>query len=131
MNLDYDLPPACTPKVRFRCRPAAWAAAILLGSMSIAQPVRGQVNPDGVEFQVNQYTTGQQVLPSVAHLLDQWFVAVWSGDGPDGSGGGIIGRRFSADGSQVRPEFIANTYTTGSQTQPVVGAADAGRFVVV
>jgi len=131
MNLDYDLADTRTIEVRSRCRPAAWAAAILLGSLSIVPTARGQVDPDGAEFQVNQHTTGQQVLPSVAHSLDQWFVAVWSSDGTDGSGSGIVGRRFDADGSVFRREFTVNTYTTGSQTQSVVGAADAGQFVVV
>jgi len=131
MNPHYDRPHTRTMKVRFRSRPTAWAAAILVGSMSIAPPASGQVDPDGTEFQVNQHTSGQQVLPSVAHSANQWFVAVWSSDGTDGAGSGIVGRRFSANGSQLRPEFTVNTYTTGSQTQPVVGAGDAGQFVVV
>jgi hypothetical protein len=53
----------------------------------------------GTQFQVNAYTTGYQVYPSVAAAPDGDFVVVWSNvdtsSGSDASGYSIQGQRFS------------------------------------
>jgi len=131
MILDRHRHRVCSLDDRRRPRRAAWLMGVLLCSASHVQTARAQIDPNGEEFQVNDHTTGQQVLPSVAHTGDSKFVVVWSSDGPDGSTTGIVGRRSNDDGTVLRREFIANTYTTGAQTQPVVGADASGRFVVV
>lgn len=131
MNLDRHHPLARTNDVRRCSRGAAWAVGVLLCATSAVPIARAQIDPEGDEFQVNEHTTGQQVLPSVAHLADQRFVVVWASDGPDGSASGIVGRRSNDDGTQLRREFLVNTYTTDSQTQPVVGSDATGHFVVV
>jgi hypothetical protein len=96
-----------------------------------ASSAYAQIDPAGDEFSVNTYTTGQQVLPAVTHTADGKFVAVWTSYGPDGSAGGVVGRRFDADGTRLGQEFSVNTFTTGAQTQAAVGADDGGRYVVV
>ena len=108
---------------------ASWTLALLV--VLSASRAFAQIAPAGNEFRVNTYTTGQQVLPSVTHTIDGRFVAVWTSYGPDGSVGGVVGRRFDADGTKLGQEFLANTYTTGAQTQPSVGADDNGHYVVV
>jgi hypothetical protein len=91
----------------------------------------------GTEFQVNTYTTGDQVGPAVAADPSGNFVVVWQsgtyygGPGQDGSGGGVFGQRFSPSGVPLGGEFQVNTYTTGSQGAPAVGTDPAGNFVVV
>ncbi|HET9063536.1 MAG TPA: hypothetical protein VFO62_09635, partial [Candidatus Binatia bacterium] len=131
MNLDRKRHLARTIDICRRSRGAAWTMSFLLCSASVAPLARAQIDPDGNEFQVNDYTTGQQVLPSVIHIGNRKFVIVWSSFGADGSADGIVGRRSNDDGTQLRREFLINTYTTGGQTQPVVGGNNTGRFVVV
>ncbi len=53
----------------------------------------------GEEFLVNSYTQGMQDLPSVTALTDGGFVIVWESEGQDGSGWGIYGQRYNADGT--------------------------------
>jgi hypothetical protein len=82
----------------------------------------------GIEFQVNSYTSGIQTNPAVASDLDGNFVVVWMG--PDGSGRGIFGQRYDLSGTAQGGEFRVNTFTTAEQLSPRVSADDHG-FVVV
>lgn len=88
--------------------------------------------PQGAQFQVNTYTTGDQRDPdiSVGSILGR--ITVWDsrGEGGDGSGTGIRGRKFDAPGIPAN-EFQVNTYTTGDQLNPKVAVAPDGSFVVV
>jgi hypothetical protein len=111
-------------------RAGSVACTALLVALS-APAVDAQIDPAGDEFPVNTYTTGQQILPSVTHTKDGNFVVVWGSYGPDESSGAVVGRRFDADGNKLGQEFLVNTYTTGAQTQPAVGADANGRYVVV
>ncbi len=85
----------------------------------------------GPEFQVNTYTTGFQVVPSVAADTAGNFVVVWQSSGQDGSDYGVFGQRFNSSGAKTGPEFQINTYTTGFQDLPSVAADSAGNFIVV
>jgi hypothetical protein len=94
--------------------------------------------PQGTEFQINSYTTGNQSFPSVASDANGGFVVVWSsaplfGDGPgqDGSGYGVFGQLFNASGVPQGSEFQVNSYTTGTQWVPSVASDANGNFVVV
>jgi hypothetical protein len=93
-----------------------------------AGTARAQV-PLGPEVRVNTFTTGMQLLPSLATRPDGGFVVVWSG--PDGSQYGVLGRRFDAGGGALDPtEFVVNAYTTGTQGLTAVASAADGRLVV-
>jgi hypothetical protein len=105
--------------------PAAVTALVSLG----AAPAGAQVRV-GSEFQINVYTTSNQVSPSVAAGGTGNFVVVWRSNGQDGSYYAAIGRRYDASGAPIGGEFQANTYTTGRQTLPVVASDSTGRFVV-
>ena len=74
--------------------------------------------PTGTDTQVNTYTSGDQIYSSVTALNDGGFVVTWSSDGQDGSGYGIYGQRYAADGTPVGSEFRANTYTSSDQSIP-------------
>lgn len=52
----------------------------------------------GSEFQINTYTRGDQKYPSVTGLPDGGFVVAWDSEDQDGSGRGIFGQRFDANG---------------------------------
>ncbi len=89
----------------------------------------------GSEFQINTYTTGTQLFPSVAAAANGDFVAVWQSSalpiGPDGDDSGVFGQRYASDGTARGTEFQVNTYTTSFQEGAVVGVAADGDFVVV
>jgi hypothetical protein len=92
--------------------------------------------PLGSEFQINTYTTDDQVTPAVAADPAGNFVVVWQsgdyyGSGQDGSSAGIFAQRFSSTGARVGPEFQVNTYTTRNQRLPAVTMDAGGGFVVV
>jgi hypothetical protein len=82
-------------------------------------------NPLGGEFQVNTYTTGDQVYPAVAVDGAGNIVVVWEIYGED-----VHGQRYDSAGVALGSEFQANTNTTNSAQYPAVGADGAGNFVV-
>jgi hypothetical protein len=87
--------------------------------------------PLGAEFQVNTYTNNDQRYPSAGADPAGNFVVVWTSQGQDGSGYGIIGRRYSSAGTPLDGEFQVNTYTTNYQGEGVVAVDRSGNFVVV
>jgi len=96
--------------------------------------VLGDPPAQGMEFQVNTYTTDYQLDASVAVDAGGRFVVVWSsfgGTGTDSADYGIHGQRYEADGEPSGPAFQVNSYTTGYQTAPAVAADAVGNFVVV
>lgn len=84
----------------------------------------------GNEFLVNTYTTMNQSAPTVAMDAAGDFVIAWQSELQDGGGYGIYAQRYNAAGVAVGTEFLVNTYTTGSQTQPAIAMDTAGDFVV-
>ena len=80
----------------------------------------------GSEFRVNTYTTNAQVYSSVAALAGGGFVVTWTSDGQDGSGYGIYGQRYAADGTPVGSEFRVNQITAGDQSRNVLWLRDGG-----
>jgi hypothetical protein len=87
--------------------------------------------PQGSEFRVNTFTTGDQFTPAVAMDAQGRFVVVWNGEDTDGSFDGTFGQRYDADGTPLGAEFQVNTYTTQDQNAPAVAADARGHFVVV
>lgn len=85
----------------------------------------------GGEFQVNNYSTGDQFGPEVASDSSGNFVVVWNSGSQDGSNYGVFGQRFSSAGSPLGGEFQVNTFTTDSQRSPAVAVDGLGNFVVV
>jgi hypothetical protein len=74
------------------------------------------------DFRVNTYTTGSQNRPA---LWSRWFgnnVWVWQSDDNQDPQGGVFGQ-FAYGTGPILSEFRANTYTTGTQDEPVVARA--------
>jgi hypothetical protein len=79
-------------------------------------------NPQGAEFQVNTYTTGQQRAPDVAVDPNGDVVIAWR----DAEQKLILGQRYDSAGTAQGSNFAV---TTGGGN-PHVAAAPAGDFVV-
>ena len=91
-------------------------------------------SPLSGEFQINTYTTGIQLYPSVAMDADGAFIVVWASAGSSGNDtsiSSIQGQRYASDGSAMASEFQINTYTSSLQTRPSVAVDSSGDFVVV
>ena len=111
----------------------ALVGALLSGS--VCGPLHADVAPVGGEFQVNTYTTANQLGSQVSQDASGRFVVVWqsgyySQTGPDGSAETVAGRRFDATGTPLAAEFVANALTLGRQLTPAVAVAPGGDFVV-
>src|SRR5262245_18032752 len=84
--------------------------------------------PAGGEFQVNTYTTGEQLAGSVSMDPAGNFVVAWTG--LQGTSN-IFGQRFDAAGVRLGGEFRVNTYTGPFPVFGTdVGSAANGTFVV-
>ncbi|MEM1050284.1 MAG: FG-GAP-like repeat-containing protein [Pseudomonadota bacterium] len=96
-----------------------------------AQRYDSSGNASGSEFRVNTETSGDQKHPDVTTLEDGSFVITWKSDGQDGSGFGIYGQKYNADGTTSGSEFRINSTTSSAQADPRVEALDGGGYVVV
>ena len=68
-----------------------------------AQRLSASAVPRGVEFRVNTYTTGNQVIPAVGCDDVGNFVVAWSRLGLQGGGLGVFAQRFGG----LRPQALA------------------------
>ena len=84
----------------------------------------------GAEFPVNQWTTGNQRNADIALDADGDFLIAWESNGQDGSGYGIVARRFASDGTPKGNEYVVNTTTASSQLDVAV-ALDADGDAVI
>lgn len=106
------------------------AVVALIASVSIGQ----EPALPGDEFQINSYTTGRQLFPSVAADAAGNFVVVWDSNGSygtDTSDWSIQSQRYEANGTPLGGQFQINSYATYSHTFPALAEDTAGNFVVV
>jgi hypothetical protein len=90
-------------------------------------------SPLGLEFQLNSYTTGNQVFPRIDHAPNGEFVVVWGSAGSPGDDNyefSVVGRRFEANGAPIGSDFQVNSGTFGSQISADVAVGPAGEFMV-
>ena len=85
----------------------------------------------GSEFQINTHTLNSQQSSQRANLSDGGFVVVWESLEQDGSGSGIYGQRYYANGTKNGSEFRVNSYTKDDQQEPSVTGLSDGGFVVI
>ena len=72
------------------------------------------------EFHVNQYLPHAQWMPSAAFSRDGTLWAAWESHGQDGSGNGVVARRFDLDGKALGDEIAVNLQREGDQAQVVL-----------
>jgi len=97
-----------------------------------AQRFNADGQPVGSEFQVNTFTTYNQVLPSVAVDGKGDFIITWMSYDESNyySYFDVYARRYNAAGAPVGYEFQVNTFTTGYQGAPFVAMDKLGDFVI-
>ncbi|MGD9646608.1 MAG: PKD domain-containing protein, partial [Pirellulales bacterium] len=115
----WDNPSFISPDIAARRYNAAGVSQLVPGSLT-----------EHV-FQVNTYSFGEQISPSMAMDSAGNFVVVWaSSDDQDGDGYGVFAQRYNAAGSTVGSEFRVNSLTPGDQLAPAVAMSATGEFVV-
>ena len=87
-----------------------------------------QGQPVGSAFQINTYTTSDQLVQDACVTTDGGFVVVWTGAGP-GDDAGVLARRYDSTATPLGPELLVNTYTTNDQNTARVACTPAGGFV--
>ncbi len=100
------------------------------GGGVFAQRYNADGTPLGDEFQVNTHWEGSQGYTSVAMNDSGQFVVAWQGYAPDGEYGGILARRYNADGTPAGDEFQVNTSWENGGWYSSVAMGDSGEFVV-
>lgn len=88
------------------------------------------LQPTGVEFDLNEWVTGDQILPCLTAIGSD-YLAAWVSMGQDGSREGIYARLVSSGGVPRGSEFRVNTRTAGSQKLPALASDGAGRCLAV
>jgi Ca2+-binding RTX toxin-like protein len=83
----------------------------------------------GGDIRANARTAGHQDAAEAAVLADGRIVLVWRDQVADGSGTGIRGRIFAADGVTAGDEFAVNAASAGDQIEPGVIALTGGGFL--
>ncbi|MEM9076363.1 MAG: hypothetical protein AAGC43_04950 [Bacteroidota bacterium] len=84
----------------------------------------------GDDFQVNSYINKNQNYPKVAVAPDGTAIVVWESDGQDNDGLAVAAQRYNADGSKRGDEFVVNTETVSTQSQPTVAVANDGSHII-
>ena len=100
------------------------------GTGIFAQRFNNGAEKLGGELAVNTYTTNSQFEPSIALERDGGFVVAWTSEAEDGSGYGVVARRFDRSGAPSEPEFVVNTSTAFDQREPSIVAAPVGLIAV-
>jgi hypothetical protein len=109
----------------------AWRQYDADGNGIFGQRFDGAGVREGDVFQVNTYTTGDQVRPSIAFDADHEFIVSWHSFGQDDpAGAGVYAQRFGDPNVPVGSEFPVNVFTPGYQIQPAVAMNASGNFVV-
>ncbi len=114
----------------------SWTAQSPNGSYDVlARTYDASGLPQSDEFSVHGVTAGSQQAfgtntENIAALADGRFVVVWSdANGLDGSGSGVFGRIFGADGVPTSAQFPVNATTAGDQQYASAATVGSG-FVV-
>lgn len=90
--------------------------------------------PQGVQFEINTYTTSSQRDPAVAVDGAGGFIVVWQSfesDNGDDDTWSVQAQRFGSDGTPLGEQLLVNTTTTSLQWRPAVASDAVGNFVVV
>ena len=83
----------------------SWRFLIVFGLLDTRSTARAAA-PLGSEFQVNTYTTYQQIEPSVSASINDEFLVVWASTGSGGSPGPAFRIRWQRTGRAVSSQHL-------------------------
>jgi cyclophilin family peptidyl-prolyl cis-trans isomerase len=83
----------------------------------------------GTEFAINTTTIQSQSAVALAGNPTGGFYAVWNSFGQDGDRWGVVGQRFTVDGTTIGTEIVLNDSTTGHQRDPSLSVDASGRVL--
>ncbi|MEP0520984.1 MAG: hypothetical protein ABJO09_14150 [Hyphomicrobiales bacterium] len=83
----------------------------------------------GSEFQINEFTSGRQYLPSITALSQGGFVVSWSSDNQDGSGYGIYSKVYSPEVSYLIGGLGSDLLVGGFGNDQLNGGAGGDNLV--
>jgi parallel beta-helix repeat protein len=95
-----------------------------------ARIFNSSANPVGNEFQVNSFSSDNQIKPAVTDLSDGGFVITWRSLGQNANDFGVYGQKYNTSGQKVGNEFQVNSFATGDQGYSAVTGLNNGGFVV-
>jgi len=81
------------------------------------------------EFQINSETINSQSESSITILSDDSFIVTWESEGQDGSGLGIYGQLFDANGNASGGEYLVNSYSDEDQKESSVSALNDAKII--
>ena len=81
------------------------------------------------QVNISDPSVDNQGFPAVQVLADGSYLVAWSRRS-DGSGSGIGGQHYAADGTPIGGNFNIPTVTTGNQLRPSIAALPGGGFVI-
>ncbi|MCB1516995.1 MAG: hypothetical protein KDJ19_05185 [Hyphomicrobiaceae bacterium] len=82
------------------------------------------------EININTTEYGAQDHVRATALPDGGFLVTWESFNQDGSGAGVFGQRFDANGAKLGGEFQVNTTSFSTQSDPEVAVLANGGFVI-
>ena len=101
------------------------------GNGIVVQRFYANGTTNGDPIWVNDHEAGDQIDPLIVMDPEGNFVVAWIDiTGYDGSGYGIYYQCFNAQGVCVGVNRLANTYTTGDQTNPALAMDAQGNFLI-
>jgi hypothetical protein len=106
---------------------AFWGGAFALG---LSVSAWAGPTPQGAPFRVSACTTCLQQFPAVAGSNSGAFLAVWRGASASDPNG-VSGRFFSATGTPLGTDVLANKDLTQDQYDPAVASDAQGNYIVV
>jgi len=84
----------------------------------------------GLEFQINSYTSSDQMYPAIAMDCVGNFTVTWTSYSQDGSGYGIFAQKFDMYCNTIGLEYQVNTSVLGNQMYPAISLNDNGSFII-
>jgi len=108
----------------------AWQGQDSSGTGVVAQVFTSQGIKKGSELILNSTTLLAQGSPSLCSFSSGGFLGVWTSDGQDKSGLGVIARTFDSNTLPSSFELTANLFTQGEQSGPTCATLPDGSFLV-
>jgi len=97
-----------------------------------AQIFNNEGQKDGNEFQVSEDFGGNQLNPCITALANDEFIICWqgeSGNATQSNPSDIFAQRYNVNGEAIGSQFLVNSYSLASQTEPAVVKLNNG-FVI-